>query len=516
MLRVAPSPTGFLHIGTVYAAYINKKLAQQSNGKFILRIEDTDKTREVENGIEIFTDGFKGFGIEIDEGVVSGDKQVGEYGPYIQSERLDIYKVFAKDLISKGLAYPCFATEQELEDIRNKQNELGVRTGYYGKWAKWRDASIEDINKELEKGTPFVIRLYSQGDIENQFTLTDLVKGNLTLRENDMDSVLLKSDGFPTYHLAHPIDDTLMGISFVLRGDEWYPSVSLHIELFKALGFEQIDYGHFSPMMKIDVETGGKRKLSKRKDPESDVQYYISNGYPIEAVKEYLLNIANSNFYDWRKQNPVEDLKGFELKLDKLNRSGALFDMVKLEDVCKEYVSRLDAKTVYKYVLDWANGFNSNLYTQMVEHKDYFVSIFGIEREGSKVRKDIVKWVDVPSLIEIFFKESFNTIEIPTLEMDKDTQKDILSDFIDIYHPGDTVEEWFSKVKNVATKNNFCTDYKEYEANPKKYNGKVGDVAMVLRVAITHKLQSPDLYQVMQALGEEVVLRRLKDYKDLL
>jgi glutamyl-tRNA synthetase len=269
-------------------------------------------------------------------------------------------------------------------------------------------------------------------------------------------------------------------------------------------------------MMKIDEETGGKRKLSKRKDPESDVQYYISNGYPIEAVKEYLLNIANSNFYDWRKQNPEKELKEFEVKLEKLNKSGALFDMIKLNDVCKDYISRLDAKTVYDNVLDWSKEFNSDLYTQMVEHKDYFVSIFGIEREGSKVRKDIVKWSDVPNLIDIFFKESFEAIDTPTLEMDKETQKNILSDFMDIYHPGDTVEEWFGKVKNVATKNNFCTDYKEYEANPKKYKGKVGDVAMLLRVAITHKFQSPDLYQVMQVLGEEVVLSRLKNYKDSL
>lgn len=516
ILRVAPSPTGFLHIGTVYAAYVNKKLAEQSGGKFILRIEDTDKNREVENGIKMLTNGLKGFDIEIDEGVVDENKQIGEYGPYIQSERLDIYKVFAKELVSKGLAYPCFATEQELEETRNKQNELGVRTGYYGQWAKWRNATKEDIQKELEKGSSFVIRLYSQGDSEKQFTLTDLIKGNLTLRENDMDVVLLKSDGFPTYHFAHPIDDTLMGISFILRGDEWYASVPLHVELFKDLGFNQLDYGHMSPLMKIDSDNGGKRKLSKRKDPESDVAYYISNGYPIEAVKEYLLNIANSNFYDWRKQNPNKSIDEFELKLEKFNRAGALFDMVKLENTCKDYISRLTAKQVYGNALDWAKVYNEDLYTNMSEHMDYFLGIFNIEREGNKVRKDIVKWSDIPSQVGIFFKEKFSEIEIPKLDIDKDIQKNIISDFVDVYYTGDTVEEWFGKVKNIAVKNNFSIDYKEYENNPAKYNGKVGDVAMILRVGTTRKTQSPDLYQIMQVLGEEELIRRLNEYKDLL
>lgn len=513
ILRIAPSPTGFLHIGTVYAAYLNMKLAHQTNGKFILRIEDTDKNREIENAINIFVEGFKGFGVDIDEGVVGENEQKGEYGPYIQSQRLDIYKVFVKDLVSRGLAYPCFATEKELEEIRNKQIELGVRTGYYGEWAKWRNAGIEDIKVEIDKGTPFVIRLYSQGNIDNQFNLVDLVKGNLTLRENDMDAVLLKSDGYPTYHLAHPIDDTLMGTSYILRGDEWYASVPLHVELFKAFGFKQIQYGHMAPLMKID-ENGGKRKLSKRKDPEADVAYYIESGYPINGVKEYLLNIANSNFYDWRIQNPDKSLEEFELKIEKFNRAGALFDIVKLDNVCKEYISRLNSKEVYKNVYDWALKYDKELSKRMEDNKEYFERIFNIEREGGKVRKDICKWSDVNNQIDIFFDDLFNAMNRSTPEMSKDLQKDILREFLDVYYPGDTVEEWFGKVKNIATRNGFCTDYKEYESNPKKYNGKVGDVAMLLRVAITGKTQTPDLYQIMEVLGEERVRNRIKGYID--
>ena len=349
ILRFAPSPTGFIHIGNIYTSLVGYILTKRSNGVFILRIEDTDKVREVKDGITQIVEGLQNFGIQFDEGMVNEKESKGEYGPYIQSERKDIYKIFAKDLVSKGLAYPCFCTTEELEDIRKEQTNSGCRTGYFGKWAKWRDAKVEDIKKELDLGNPFVIRLYSKGNIENKINTKDLIKGGITLSENDMDSVLLKSDGLPTYHFAHPIDDTLMDISFVLRGDEWLSSQPLHMEIFDALGFEQLQYGHISPLMKI--ENGGKRKLSKRKDPESAVSYYVENGYPINAVKDYLLNIANSNFYDWRVQNPDKDILDFELKLEKFNKAGALFDITKLNDISKEYISTLSAQKVYDFVL---------------------------------------------------------------------------------------------------------------------------------------------------------------------
>ncbi|HOF79302.1 MAG TPA: glutamate--tRNA ligase family protein, partial [Candidatus Dojkabacteria bacterium] len=351
VLRFAPSPTGFLHIGTVYMGMINTIIAKQTKGVSILRIEDTDKNREVENGVMTIVEGLRNFGIDFDEGMIGDNQSKGKYGPYIQSKRLDIYKVFAKDLVSKGYAYPCFMTERELENIRKEQEEKKLRTGCYGKWAIWRDRSLEDVKAMLEKDEKFVIRLYSTGDIEKSFNMMDLIKGYVTLRENDMDAVLLKSDGFPTYHFAHPIDDILMGITLVTRGDEWFSSVPLHVELFQKLGFKQIPYAHFSPLMK--TENGSKRKLSKRKDPEADVQYYISKGYPKEGVKEYLLNIANSNFYDWKIQHPGKSPEEFALRLDKFNKAGSLFDIVKLDDMCKNYIASLSAEQVYDQALTW-------------------------------------------------------------------------------------------------------------------------------------------------------------------
>jgi len=510
VLRFAPSPTGFIHMGNVYTALVGYLLSKRSRGIFILRIEDTDKNREVKEGISQIIKGMKHFDIEFDEGMKGEKKSEGNYGPYRQSERMEIYQVFAKDLVAKGYAYPCFCSTEELEEIRRKQSETGCRTGYYGKWAKWRDSSVEDIKRELESGTPFVIRLYSRGDIENKVNVKDLIKGGVTLSENDMDAVLLKSDGLPTYHFAHPIDDTLMDISYVLRGDEWLPSQPLHGEIFKALDFEQIPYGHISPLMKIDE--GGKRKLSKRKDPEFAVSYYLEKGYPVQGVKEYLLNIANSNFYDWRKQHPEEGILEFNLKLEKFNKAGALFDITKLDDICKDYISRLSAKEVYENILNWGKQYNEEIHKKLLNHKDYCVRIFNIEREGEKVRKDIIKWSDAREQLEIFFDDMYEELQKEEVDMDKGLQRDILKDFLDTYYFGDITSEWFGKIQRIAQKYGFCTDYKEYKKNPKKYEGKVGDVAMVMRVAVTGKKQSPDLYQIMQILGESKIRERIKEY----
>lgn len=510
VLRFAPSPTGFIHIGNVYTSLVGYMLTKESKGIFILRIEDTDKVREVKDGITQIINGLRYFGIDFDEGMINEKESKGVYGPYIQSERVNIYKVFAKDLVSKGLAYPCFCTSEELECIRKEQTDSGCRTGYFGKWTKWRDASLEDIKRELDMGKKFVIRLYSKGNIENKINTKDLIKGGITLSENDMDSVLLKSDGLPTYHFAHPIDDTLMGVSFVLRGDEWLSSQPLHMEIFKALGFKQLEYGHISPLMKMDGES--KRKLSKRKDPEAAVSFYIENGYPVEAVREYLLNIANSNFADWRVQNPNKDILEFNLKLEKFNKAGALFDITKLNDISKEYISKLKAQDVYERVLEWSERFNSDIHSKLVNQKDYCINILNIEREGEKIRKDISKWSDISDQFEIFFDDMFNKLEKEELDIEKGVQKDILNSFLDTYYYGDDSYEWFNKIKEIAVKNGFCTDYKEYESNPKKYKGKVGDVAMILRVSITGKKQTPDLYQIMQVMGEDRVRSRVKEY----
>lgn len=510
VLRFAPSPTGFIHIGNVYTSLVGYILTKRSNGVFILRIEDTDKVREVENGVTQIIGGLKYFGIDFDEGMVDEQSSNGEYGPYIQSKRESIYKVFAKDLVSKGSAYPCFCTEEELEGIRKEQTDTGCRTGYFDKWAKWREASLEDIKKELNMGKKFVIRLYSRGNLDNKINVKDLIKGGITLSENDMDAVLLKSDGLPTYHFAHPIDDTLMGISFVLRGDEWLSSQPLHMEIFKVLGFKQLEYGHISPLMKLDES--GKRKLSKRKDPEFAVSYYIGNGYPVQAVIEYLLNIANSNFAEWRIQNPEKDILEFDLRLEKFNKAGALFDITKLNDISKEYISRLSAKDIYTYVLEWSEKFNEDIHLKLVNHKDYCINIFNIEREGEKIRKDIAKWSDISSQFEIFFDDMYESSKKDVLDMEKGLQRGILESFLDTYYYGDDSYEWFNKVKKISEENGFCADYKEYEKNSKRYKGRVGEVAMVIRVAVTGRKQTPDLYQVMQVMGEDRVRERIKGY----
>ncbi len=501
VLRFAPSPTGFLHIGSVYMGFVCTKLAKQTNGISILRIEDTDKEREIENGVTQIVNGLKGFGIEFDEGMVSEKESKGDYGPYMQSQRLDIYKVFAKDLVSKGYAYPCFMKEEELEEMRKKQEELKVPTGCYGKWAKFRDADMEDIKSRIENGEEFVIRLYSTGDPNKSFDFKDLVKGSVTLRENYLDAVLLKSDGYPTYHFAHPIDDTLMGITHVIRGDEWFSSLPLHIELFNKLGFNLLPYAHLSPLMKS--EDGKKRKLSKRKDPEASVSYYIERGYPKEGIIEYLLNIANSNFYDWRMQNTNKSLDEFELKFNKFNSSGALFDIVKLDNVCKNYIATLSAKEVYENALWWARDFDKEIADLLVENKEYCIAIFNIERTGEKIRKDLVKFEDVRDQIAIFFDDLLSKEKVPDITgiVREEDQKIILTKYLEIFEIGDSSEVWFEKIRNLSKDLGF---------------GKVGDVAMVLRVAITHRTQTPDLYQMIKVLGEEKVRERIKNYIDLM
>jgi len=505
VVRFAPSPTGFLHVGSVYTSLINRKLADQTNGICILRIEDTDKKREIEGGVDLIINGLEKFGIKFDESV-----KKGEYGPYIQSERREIYKVFAKDMIARGCAYPCFASEEELEEIRKKQSESGERTGYYGKWALWRDAKVEDIKEALNEGRKFVVRLYSTGNFNNKFTFNDLIKGNCAFSENDMDIVLLKSDGLPTYHFAHPIDDTLMGINLVIRTYEWFPSVPLHLEIFSKLGFKSIKYAHPAPLMKMDG--GSKRKLSKRKDLEADASFFLHQGYPLVGIMEYFLSIMNSNFEDWRIKNPSLPYTAFELKLEKFNKAGALFDMVKLTDVCKEYISRLSAEDVYNFVLEWAKEFDTDIYNKMISNKGYCISIFNIEREGDKKRKDMSKWSDVREQFKIFFDDMFENMKKDVLDMDKELQINILKEFLATYYYGDNSTEWFNKIKKIAQDNGFAVDYKEYEKEPSKYKGKVGDVAGVIRVAVTGRKQSPDLYQVMQVMGDSRVRNRIEKY----
>ncbi len=507
VVRFAPSPTGYLHLGSVYTSLIDRRLADQTNGVCILRIEDTDKRREVEGGVDLIINGLSDFGIKFDESINSGN-----YGPYLQSEREDIYKVFAKDMVSRDVAYPCFASPDELDDIRKKQEELGVRTGYYGNFAKWRDASFEDIMKQLDSGKEFVIRLRSTGNFEEKFEFDDKIKGRCTFSENDMDLVLLKSDGLPTYHFAHPIDDTLMGVNLVIRTTEWFPSIPIHLEIFEKLQFEQIDYAHPSPLMKMD--NGNKRKLSKRKDPEADARYFFNHGYPTVAILEYFLNIMNSNFSDWRRENPEKEYTEFELKLKKFNRAGALFDMTKLENVCKEYVARLSAQEVYDHIFRWAQKYDSELVKRMEENREYCIKILNIEREGDQIRKDIVKWEDAYDQFSIFFDDMYEELDRAALpeNIEKEDVKKIIDMFLDTYDMGDSTDVWFSKIKDIGNELGYTSDYKAFNANPEEFKGKVGDVAMVLRIALTKKSKTPDLHQVMRVLGKEKVEERLRKF----
>lgn len=509
VLRFAPSPTGFLHIGGVLSGLISSWMSKQSKGISILRIEDTDKTREIENGVRIIVEGLSEFGIHFDEGVSSDGADIGMYGPYMQSKRLNIYRVFAKEMVKRGFAYPCFLTKEDLEKIRLKQVELGVRTGCYGDWAKWKNADFDEVKERLENGDKYVIRLASSGRFENTFEFVDLIKGKSTLHENDMDAVLLKSDGYPTYHFAHPIDDTLMGITHVIRGDEWFSSVPLHVELFEKLGFTQIPYAHIPTLMKID--NGGKRKLSKRKDPEADVEYYASHGYPPEGITEYLLNLANSNFYDWRKQNPKADLDEFKISFEKFNKAGALFDIDKLNDVCKEYIASLSGEDLYERVLNWSKKYNSQMYELLLNNKEYNIKVLNIERTGKKIRKDFVKYEDVYEQIKMFNGE-IEEYEDITDRIEKEEQVRILREYLGNYKQDENAEVWFENLKAISKKLGYCADRNEFENNARKYKGMVSDVAMVVRVAVTGKTKSPDLYQVMNVLGESEVKSRIERY----
>lgn len=505
--RLAPSPTGFLHFGVLFTCLINRRVADASNGLFYLRIEDTDAKREVKGGMEDIINGLIRFGIKIDEGYVATDRIEGIYAPYRQSERSAVYHCFAKELMKQGLAYPCFCTEDELSSTREKQESEKLRTGYYGQFATCRNLSYDQIKEKLNAGCKFVVRLRSPGDENHRITFTDMIKGKIEMPENDEDFVLLKSDGIPTYHFAHAIDDHFMRTTHVIRGDEWISSVPKHIQLFKLLGFKTPKYAHVSPIMK--EENGSKRKLSKRKDPEAAVHFYAEQGYPADAVTEYMLTIANSDFEDWRRANKTAPNTEFKLNLKKMSVSGALFDLAKLNDVSKNVISRMDSETVLNYITDWAKEFDNELYELISSDKDYAKSILSIDRDVPKPRKDFAKWNDVKDGISFFYDELFkNDYELPDNICASDAAK-ILTAYRDVYNEDDDRTEWFSKIKSVCPVADFCPEVKEYKQNPDKYRGHSGDAATIIRVAVTGRVNSPDLCAIMKVLGRDKVLERI-------
>jgi glutamyl-tRNA synthetase len=496
--RYAPSPTGFLHIGGVYAALISERIAHQSGGVFILRIEDTDKQREIADGVKILASGLGKFGIVPNEGVMPDMEEVGSYGPYIQSERLPLYHAFLKELVARGYAYPCFCTSEELEATRETQELQKIKTGYYGRFAKHRNITAAEVEERIGRGEKFVVRVKSQGADGQKFAFKDLVKGGLTLSSNDQDSILLKSDGFPTYHWAHCVDDKLMRTTKVIRGDEWLSSAPLHVELFTLMGWQHPEYAHIAPIVKID-ETGSKRKLSKRKDPEANVEFYFSEGYPIKAVTEYLMNLANSSFEDWRRENPAKPHTDFVLRLEKINVSGALFDFVKLGDISKEIIAAMTAAEVFAEVCVWADVHDKDLATWLRANADYARAIFGIERGGEKHRKDIAKWSDVRDTIAYFMVEEVDFVRPE--KVDTETTGQILDAAAGAVSADDTPESWLAKLKGIAVSHGFAQDTKTFKANPEQFKGNLGDVAMILRLALTGRTNTPDLHQMIHVLG---------------
>lgn len=505
--RIAPSPTGYLHLGTLFAALVNRITATSTGGVFYTRIEDTDKKREIEGGIEDIISGLDRFGIKIDEGFVSADKQSGEYGPYKQSERAEIYQTYAKLLIKQGLAYPCFCTAEELDEVRKIQEEQKERTGYHGKWAKHRDITFDEAKALIDEGKPYVVRLKSPGSEENRIVFDDCVKGKIEMPENDEDFVILKSDGIPTYHFAHAVDDHLMHTTHVLRGDEWISSVPKHIQLFKLLGFKPPKYGHISPIMKLDG--GAKRKISKRKDPEAAVHFFAEQGYDSESVIEYLMTIAASDFEDWRRANPDKSYKDFKFNLKKMSVSGALFDSDKLNDVSKTVISKLDSKTVYDKLTDWAKEFDPEFYEILTANPDFTKAMLSIDRDVPKPRKDISKWNEAKDYFAYFFDALYEPdFTLPENIAPADAAQ-FLKRYKSVYNAADDRQQWFDRIKQIAPEIGFAAETKQYKADPQSFKGHAGDLSTVLRIAVTGRRNTPDLCSIMQVLGSETCISRI-------
>ena len=501
--RLAPSPTGFMHLGNLYVAIANERIAHQSGGVFYLRIEDTDAKRKVEGAVEVIHSSLKYFGIGFDEGA----ELSGNYGPYYQRQRAEIYHAYAKDLIRRGLAYPCFCTEEELEKTREYQTENKLLPGYYGEFARCRNLTEEEIYDNLAKGKPYVIRLRSQGDVNVKHTFHDAVKGEITVTENNQDVVILKSDGIPTYHFAHAVDDHLMRTNLVIRGEEWLASLPIHIELFKVLGFRLPEYGHNCSIQKIDGDT--RRKLSKRKDPEASLTFYREEGYHPLAVRTYMMTLLNSNFEEWLLKFPDKPLDEFKFSIGKMGKSAALFDILKLNDVSKSVMSRLSETEMYDFLSDWAKEYGTETQKSWFADREYLLRVLALCMGvgGKKRRKDFVCARQAMGLLSYFFDASFAPEY--SFRFDKNTVRAVLEDFKKTYDPADDSSVWFNKVKAVADAHGFASDMKAYKANPEAYAGNVSDVAEMLRIAVTGLSNTPDLWTIMQILGKDRTLSRI-------
>ncbi len=507
--RFSPSPTGYLHIGGLFGALADYMTARQSGGVVYLRIEDTDKKREIGDGVAAILDGLEAFGITFDEGVTK-DGENGTYGPYTQSARVEIYQIMAKDLVRRGLAYPCFCTAEELAELRDRQEREGaLLRGYFGKYAKCRDLSDEEIEANLKAGKPYVLRLRSDGDEARRIVIEDMARGKLEMPENIIDEVLLKSDGVPTYHFAHVCDDHFMRTTHVIRGEEWLPSLPKHIALFRACGFRVPKYAHTPQIMKIDEETGGKRKISKRKDPEAAVSHFAAEGYPAQSVKEYLLTLLNSNFEDWRRANPTAELTAFPFNLKKLSVSGALFDMVKLRDVSKLCISRMTAEEVYERTLAWAKVYDEAFAQRLEADREKALGMLALDRGGKKPRKDLAAFSEVQPYFSYMYDDLYKADYTLPEHIDPRDAAAILEQYVTVWSPEDDKDTWFAKVKSICAPLGFAAEMRDWKADPESYKGNVSDVSTVIRVAVTGRTNTPDLCTILRLLGRETVCTRL-------
>ncbi|MBR2868873.1 MAG: glutamate--tRNA ligase [Clostridia bacterium] len=510
--RFAPSPTGYLHIGGLFGALVDVLTAQATGGVAYLRIEDTDKKREIDDGVSAIINGFDYFGVEFNEGVTGFGTEKGAYGPYTQSQRAEIYQTVAKSLVEKGLAYPCFCTAEEISEIREKQENGGALIrGYFGKWAKCRELTYEDIEKNLAEGKPWVLRLRSEGDEEKKIIFDDVIRGKIEMPANIIDEVLLKSDGIPTYHFAHACDDHFMRTTHVIRGEEWISSVPKHIELFKACGYKVPKYAHTPQVLKTDEETGDKRKLSKRKDPEAAVGYFVEGGFPKESVLEYLLTLINSNFEDWRRANPKEDISKFPFNLKKMSSSGCLFDLVKLNDVSKNVISVMTAKNVYENVAAWAKVYDPEFFEIFTADPEFSTAVMNIDRENPKPRKDIARWSEVKEYVSYFFKPLYQPDYTLPENISKADAVAIAEKYLAEFNLADDKDQWFARIKDMCEPLGFTPNVKEFKKNPEAFKGHVGDVSTVIRIALTSRRNTPDLFSIMQLLGEDEIKARLTE-----
>ncbi len=515
--RLCPSPTGFVHIGTIFTAQICQFVAQQSSGVYMLRIEDTDKKREVEGAKRLIAAQLEAFEVPADEGLQADGTQAGSYGPYVQSERWELYMSFALELLDSGRAYPCFATAEELQAAVADQQAKKLRPGYYGEWALWRDRSDEEITAALDAGKPFVLRFKSVGSHDKRVSFEDVLKGVLEFPENDLDVPLIKSDEWrlPTYHLAHVVDDYLMRSTLILRGEEWMPSTPLHLELCDALSIPRFRYGHTPVISIVDPNGGGKRKLSKRKDPEADVAFWLKQAYPLKAVKAYLLGLANSNFEDWYRENPDADLADFPFSLERLRTSRSpLLDMKKLEDYAKDEIARMPQEHFNKELLEWCAVHDEALYRSMMEDGDYTKRVLAIERDGDQPRKDVSKWSDAPEQFGYFYDEIFEMNFKPRIfdELAGTEPQDVFaacSEFLSTYNSNADKDTWFENMKKAAESAGYALDRKDLKADPEKYKGGLADFAGIVRITLTGKSRTPDLWTIMQIMGEQRVRSRL-------